>query len=200
MIGHAAAVVAAAAAATSTPGVTASTITIGGTAPLSGPAAAFASVARGSEAYFEYVNARGGVHRRKIVYRYFDDAYDPARTVQLTQRLVEQEHVLALFDTVGTDNALAIRQYVNDRKVPDLFVGSGVSKIATEHAKYPWTIGRARRSSSSSRTRTSARICSAASGAASAAAARSSRSCRTRRRTPTSRRRSRVSTLRGQTR
>ena len=141
MIGHAAAVVAAAAAATSTPGVTGSTITIGGTAPLSGPAAAFASVARGSEAYFEYVNARGGVHRRKIVYRYFDDAYDPARTVQLTQRLVEQEHVLALFDTVGTDNALAIRQYVNDRKVPDLFVGSGVSKIATEHAKYPWTIG-----------------------------------------------------------
>ena len=141
MIAHLAAAVAAAAAGTSTPGVTSTTITIGGTVPLSGPAQAFGSVARGSDAYFKYVNSRGGVHGRKIVYRYVDDGYDPARTVQLTQRLVEQDQVFALFDTVGTDNALAIRQYVNDRKVPDLLVGSGASKIATEHAKYPWMMG-----------------------------------------------------------
>jgi branched-chain amino acid transport system substrate-binding protein len=98
-------------------------------------------VARGSDAYFKYVNSRGGVRGRKIVYKYLDDGYDPARTVQLTQRLVEQDQVFALFDTVGTDNALAIRQYVNDRKVPDLFVGSGAAKIAIEHGRYPWMMG-----------------------------------------------------------
>ena len=141
MIAHLAAAVAAVTASAATPGVTPTTITIGGTVPLSGPAAAFGSVARGSDAYFKYVNSRGGVNGRKIVYKYVDDAYDPARTVQLTQRLVEQDQVFALFDTVGTDNALAIRQYVSDRKVPDLFVGSGAAKIATEHAKYPWMMG-----------------------------------------------------------
>ena len=141
MIAHLVAAVAAASTPASAPGVTPTTITIGGTVPLSGPAAAFGSVGRGSDAYFKYVNSQGGVHGRKIVYKYLDDGYDPARTVQLTQRLVEQDQVFALFDTVGTDNALAIRQYVNDRKVPDLFVGSGVGKIASEHARYPWMMG-----------------------------------------------------------
>jgi branched-chain amino acid transport system substrate-binding protein len=141
VIAHPAAAVAAMTANAATPGVTPTTITIGGTVPLSGPAAAFGSVARGSDAYFKYVNSRGGVHRRKIVYKYLDDGYEPARTVQLTQRLVEQDQVFALFDTVGTDNALAIRQYVNDRKVPDLFVGSGAAKIAIEHGRYPWMMG-----------------------------------------------------------
>ncbi len=140
MIAHLAAAAIAVGAA-GTPGVTQTTITIGGTVPLSGPAAAFGSVARGSDAYFSYVNANGGVHGRKIVYKYLDDGYDSARTVLLTQQLVEQDGVFALFDTVGTDNALAIRQYVNARKVPDLFVGSGVSKIAADHAKLPWMMG-----------------------------------------------------------
>ena len=176
MIAHLAAAAAAAVLApNAAPGVTATTITIGGTVPLSGPAAAFGSVARGSDAYFTYVNARGGVNGRKIVYKYLDDAYEPPRTVQLTQQLVEQDHVFALFDTIGTDNALAIREYVNDRKVPDLFVGSGVSKLASEHAKYPWSMGylpsfpgegggspqrrQAQRSPSCTRTPTSARTC-----------------------------------------
>jgi branched-chain amino acid transport system substrate-binding protein len=142
VIAHLAAAAAAVALApNATPGVTATTITIGGTVPISGPAAAFGSVGRGSDAYFQYVNSYGGVHGRKIVYKYLDDAYEPAKTVQLTQQLVEQEKVFALFDTVGTDNALAIREYVNDRKVPDLFVGSGVSDIAQQHAKYPWMMG-----------------------------------------------------------
>jgi branched-chain amino acid transport system substrate-binding protein len=141
VIAHLAAAAAAVALGTSTPGVTPTTITIGGTVPLSGPAVAFGSVARGSDAYFKYVNAHGGVHGRKIVYTYLDDGYDPARTVLLTQQLVEQDGVFALFDTVGTDNALAIRQYVNARRVPDLFVGSGDSQLATEHAKYPWEMG-----------------------------------------------------------
>jgi branched-chain amino acid transport system substrate-binding protein len=124
-----------------TPGVTPTTITLGGTAPLSGPAAAFGSVARGSDAYFKYVNSRGGVHGRKIVYDYLDDGYESARTVQLTQQLVEQDHVFALFDTIGTDNALAVRGYVNQQKIPDLFVGSGVAKIADDHARFPWMMG-----------------------------------------------------------
>jgi branched-chain amino acid transport system substrate-binding protein len=123
------------------PGITPTTITLGGTAPLNGPAAAFGSVARGSAAYFNYVNSRGGVHGRKIVYDYLDDGYEPARTVQLTQQLVEQDHVFALFDTIGTDNALAVRGYANQQKIPDLFVGSGVSKIADDHARFPWMMG-----------------------------------------------------------
>ena len=140
MIAHLAAA-ALALAPSATPGVTPTTITLGGTAPLNGPAAAFGSVARGSDAYFKYVNSRGGVHGRKIVYTYLDDGYEPARTVQLTQQLVEQDHVFALFDTIGTDNALAVRSYVNQQKIPDLFVGSGVSKIAQDHAKFPWMMG-----------------------------------------------------------
>src|SRR5262249_20259490 len=142
VIAHLAAAAAAVALAPhASPGVTATTITIGGTVPLSGPATAFGSVGPRAHASFQYVNAQGGVHGRKIVYKYLDDGYEPARTVLLTQQLIEQDKVFALFDTVGTDNALAIRGYVNDRKVPDLFVGSGVSTIAREHAKYPWTMG-----------------------------------------------------------
>ncbi|HSL63224.1 MAG TPA: ABC transporter substrate-binding protein, partial [Gaiellaceae bacterium] len=72
---------------TADPGVTSNQILIGGTAPLSGVAAAYASVARGAEAYFKYMNARGGVNGRKIAYRYYDDAYNPQQTVQQTRKL-----------------------------------------------------------------------------------------------------------------
>jgi len=124
-----------------TPGVTPTTVTIGGTVPLNGPAAAFGSVGRGADAYFRYVDDHGGVFGRKIVYKYLDDEYDVAKTILLTRQLVEQDQVLAIFNTVGTEHALAIRSYLNDRKVPELFVGSGVSKIAAERSKYPWTMG-----------------------------------------------------------
>src|SRR5207245_7337832 len=70
-----------------------------------------------------------------------DDQYDPAKTVQLTQKLVEQDNVFALFNSIGTEHALAVRDYLNVRKVPQLFVGSGAATIAAQHAKYPWTIG-----------------------------------------------------------
>ena len=143
MISHLAAAAAAIAlgAPTATPGVTSSTITIGGTIPISGPAAAYASVGKGAEAYFQFVNSRGGVFGRKIVYEYLDDEFDVSKTILLTRQLVEQDNVLAIFNSVGTEHALAIRSYLNDRKVPQLFVGSGVSKLATEHAKYPWSMG-----------------------------------------------------------
>ena len=137
MIAH----VAAAALALSTPGVSATTITLGGTVPLTGPAAAYASVGRGADAYFKYVNSKGGVFGRKIVYKYEDDEFDVSKTILLTRQLVEQDNVLAIFNSVGSEHALAIRPYLNDRKVPQLFVGSGVSKLASEHKKYPWSMG-----------------------------------------------------------
>jgi branched-chain amino acid transport system substrate-binding protein len=124
-----------------TPGVTPTTISIGGTVPISGPAAAYGSVGRGADAYFKYVNSRGGVFGRKISYKFLDDEFDVAKTIQLTRQLVEQDKVLAIFNSVGTEHALAIRSYLNDRKVPQLFVGSGVSKLATEHARYRWSMG-----------------------------------------------------------
>jgi branched-chain amino acid transport system substrate-binding protein len=123
------------------PGVTASTITIGGTVPITGPAALFASVGSGADAYFKYVNAHGGVNSRKIKYLYLDDAYDPAKTVQLTRQLVEQDHVFAIFNSVGTDNNLAIRDYLNASKVPQLFGGTGAAKIGDAFKSDPWTIG-----------------------------------------------------------
>jgi branched-chain amino acid transport system substrate-binding protein len=133
--------VAAAALALATPGVTPTTITLGGTIPITGPAAAYGSVGRGADAYFKYVNFKGGVFGRKIVYEYDDDEFDVAKTILLTRQLVEQDSVLAIFNSVGTEHALAVRPYLNDRKVPQLFVGSGVSKLATEHRKYPWSMG-----------------------------------------------------------
>jgi branched-chain amino acid transport system substrate-binding protein len=133
--------IAAAALALTTPGVTQSTITLGATIPITGPAAAYGSVGRGADAYFKYVNSKGGVFGRKIVYKYEDDEFDVAKTIQLTRKLVEQDDVLAIFNSVGTEHALAIRSYLNDRKVPQLFLGSGVTQLASEHGKYPWSMG-----------------------------------------------------------
>jgi ABC-type branched-subunit amino acid transport system substrate-binding protein len=124
-----------------TPGVTPTQITLGATIPITGPAAAYGSVGRGADAYFKYVNSKGGVFGRKIDYKYLDDEFDVAKTITLTRQLVEQDQVFAIFNSVGTEHALAIRSYLNDRKVPQLFIGSGVSKLATEHAKYPWSMG-----------------------------------------------------------
>jgi branched-chain amino acid transport system substrate-binding protein len=122
------------------PGVTPTRIVLGGTVPLSGEAAAFGAVGPGALAYFRYVNARGGVHGRRIDYRFYDDGLDPAQTVQLTRRLVEQDKVFAIFNTVGTPTNAAIQPYLNQMKVPQLFVGDGSQGIA-QAARYPWTMG-----------------------------------------------------------
>jgi branched-chain amino acid transport system substrate-binding protein len=131
---------AAGAAANGDPGVTATSIVLGGTVPLSGEAAAFGSVGPGAKAYFDYVNAKGGVNGRKIDYRFLDDGYDPAQTVQLTRKLVEQDKVFAIFNAVGTANNLAIRDYLNAQKVPQLFAGDGSDALA-KPGTYPWTMG-----------------------------------------------------------
>jgi branched-chain amino acid transport system substrate-binding protein len=130
-----------AASAAADPGVTAREIVIGGTVPLSGEAAAFGSVGPGAKAYFDYVNARGGVYGRKIVYRYYDDGYDPSRTVQLTRQLVEQDKVFAIFNSVGTANNIAVRDYLNAIKVPQLFSGDGSDAIGGSPKQYPYTMG-----------------------------------------------------------
>ena len=126
---------------TDTPGVTATQIVLGATGPLTGSESQYQPVLSGAQAYFSYVNDHGGVLGRKIQYNVEDDQYDPAKTVALTQKLVEQDNVFAIFNSVGTEHALAVRQYLNDRKVPQLFVGTGATTIATQHKQYPWTMG-----------------------------------------------------------
>ena len=117
------------------------TILLGATAPLSGPAVGVRSVARGASAYFRYVNARGGVNGRTIAYKVVDDASDPSRAVQATQQLVEQDEVFAIVNAVGTEQNLATRDYLNAAKVPQLFVGSGATTFGSDYRQYPWTIG-----------------------------------------------------------
>jgi len=127
--------------AASTPGVTAKTIVLGGTVPITGPAALFGSVGRGADAYFKYVNAHGGVNGRKIKYLYRDDGYDPSKTVQLTRELVENDKVFAIFSPIGTDNTIATTDYLNAAKVPQLFAGTGAARVGDAYKTHPWTIG-----------------------------------------------------------
>jgi branched-chain amino acid transport system substrate-binding protein len=124
-----------------TPGVTATQIVLGATGPLSGAESQYQPVLSGAKAYFDYVNDHGGVLGRKIVYKIEDDQYDPVQTVQLTQKLVEQDAVFAIVNSIGTEHALAVREYMNERKVPQLFVGSGATIIAAQHKQLPWTMG-----------------------------------------------------------
>jgi branched-chain amino acid transport system substrate-binding protein len=139
-LGCALAVVSAASAA-GTPGVTSSSILIGGTTPLTGPAQAYQSVAKGADAYFKYVNDHGGVFKRKIKYKYLDDGYNPSQTVQATRQLVQQDKVFAIFNSLGTEPNLAIRDYLNQLHVPQLFCASGATTWGRDYKKYPWTIG-----------------------------------------------------------
>jgi branched-chain amino acid transport system substrate-binding protein len=123
------------------PGLSSSEILIGGTVPLSGIAASYASVGRGAEAYFKYVNARGGVNGRKITFKYLDDAYDPSQTVENVRELIQNDQVFALFSVVGTNSNLAIRDFTNAAKVPVVFSAAGATTFGRDYAKYPYTIG-----------------------------------------------------------
>jgi branched-chain amino acid transport system substrate-binding protein len=122
------------------PGITPTKIVLGATAPLSGPASLFASIERGAAAYFAYVNAHGGVNGRTIDYRISDDGFDPSRTVQETRKLVEQDGVFALFNSLGTEQNLAVAHYLNDSGVPQLFAATGVDAIF-DAKRYPLTVG-----------------------------------------------------------
>ena len=126
---------------TATPGVTATEVVIGGTIPVTGVASAYRTVGLGAAAYFRYVNAHGGVNHRKIRYIIKDDQYDPGQTMEKTRELVEQDHVFAIFNSLGTEHNLATRPYLNAIKVPQLFVASGATTWGKDGNQWPWTIG-----------------------------------------------------------
>jgi branched-chain amino acid transport system substrate-binding protein len=122
------------------PGVTAGEIVIGQTMPYSGPVTAFGTLGKGELAFFAMINDQGGVNGRKIKLLSLDDGYAPPKTVEQTRKLVEQEGVAFLFSSIGTATNTAIQKYLNDRKIPQLFIGSGASKWGN-YQQYPWTIG-----------------------------------------------------------
>src|SRR5271165_7046872 len=123
-----------------TPGVTDTEIKIGQTMPYSGPASAYGVIGRTEAAYFKMINEQGGVNGRKINLLSLDDGYSPPKTVEQVRRLVEDEKVAFLFNTLGTAPNLAIRQYCNDNKIPQLFVSTGAA-VFSDPAHFPWTIG-----------------------------------------------------------
>jgi branched-chain amino acid transport system substrate-binding protein len=130
-----------------TPGVTAKNVTIGATLPLTGPASAYGTIATAMKAYFSYVNARKGpdgkrgVLGRQIVFKVYDDGYNPANTVQLVRRLVEQDNVFAIVGALGTEHNEAIRPYLNSKKVPQILNATGAATWGKDWKRYPWTRG-----------------------------------------------------------
>jgi branched-chain amino acid transport system substrate-binding protein len=122
------------------PGVTDTEIKIGQTMPYSGPASAYGVIGRTELAYFKMINEQGGVNGRKINLISLDDGYSPPKTVEQVRRLVEQEKVAFLFQTLGTPCNSAIREYCNDNKIPQLFVATGAAKW-NDPKHFPWTIG-----------------------------------------------------------
>jgi branched-chain amino acid transport system substrate-binding protein len=123
------------------PGISDDSIKLGGSYPFSGPASAYRSIAVGARAHFKFVNANGGVGDRKIEFVTLDDAYEPARAVQNARRLIQQEEVFALFNTLGTPNNAAIWDYVNEQEVPHVYVATGASLWGADIEAHPWTIG-----------------------------------------------------------
>ena len=110
----------------SAPGITANQILIGSHQPLTGVAApGYDEIAPASNAYFQYVNSRGGIYGRKIVYKYLNDQYDPTITSTVVHQLVLQDNVFGIFDGLGTPTHLAVVKYLNSSKIPDVFVASG---------------------------------------------------------------------------
>jgi len=114
-------------------------ILIGQTLPYSGPLSGFGIIGRAQEAYFEKVNAEGGINGRKIKFITLDDAYSPPKTVEQTRKLVEQDEVLLMFGSLGTATNNAVHRYLNGKKVPQLFVLSGATKWA-DPKNFPWTM------------------------------------------------------------
>jgi branched-chain amino acid transport system substrate-binding protein len=115
-------------------------IKVGQTAPFSGPASAYATIAKAQAAYIKMVNDQGGVNGRKINLIQYDDAYSPPKTVEQVRKLVESDEVLLTFQLVGTPSNAAVQKYLNAKKVPQLFAATGASKF-TDPKNFPWTMG-----------------------------------------------------------
>ena len=130
-----------------TPGVTAKQIVIGGSFPLTGPASSYAPIPQAMKAYFSHINARRGpdgkrgVYGRQIVFKYYDDGYNPVNSVQQHRRLVEQDRVFAVVGTLGTEVNQAVQPYLNSRGVPHVLVSTGASEFGLDYRRYPWSIG-----------------------------------------------------------
>jgi ABC-type branched-subunit amino acid transport system substrate-binding protein len=122
------------------PGASDTEIKIGQTQPYSGPASAYGTIGKLHQAYFKMVNEQGGINGRKVNLISLDDGYSPPKTVEQIRKLVEQEEVLATFNTLGTAPNSAIHKYMNAKKVPHLFLSTGATKWA-DPKNYPWTIG-----------------------------------------------------------
>ena len=121
-------------------GVTATEIKIGNTNPYSGPASAYGAIGKSIAAYFKMVNEQGGINGRKINFITYDDGYSPPKTVEMVRKLVEQDQVLFVFQTLGTPSNTAIHKYMNMAKVPQLHVATGATKW-NDPKNFPWTMG-----------------------------------------------------------
>ncbi|MCP3461388.1 MULTISPECIES: ABC transporter substrate-binding protein [unclassified Bradyrhizobium] len=121
-------------------GATDTEIRIGNIMPYSGPASAYGVIGKTEEAYFNKINAEGGINGRKIKFISYDDAYSPPKTLEQARKLVESDEVFLIFGSLGTSTNAAIRKYMNEKKVPQLFVASGASKW-NDPKNYPWTMG-----------------------------------------------------------
>jgi branched-chain amino acid transport system substrate-binding protein len=115
-------------------------IKIGNTNPYSGNASAYGQIGRTIEAYFKLVNDQGGINGRKITFITYDDGYSPPKTVEMVRKLVEEDKVLLVFQTLGTPSNSAIHRYMNQKRVPHLFVATGASKWGNPK-EFPWTMG-----------------------------------------------------------
>ena len=122
------------------PGVTATEVKLGNTNPYSGPASAYGTIGKAIGAYFKKVNEEGGINGRKINFVTLDDAYSPPKAVEMVRKLVEDDKVLLLFQTLGTPSNSAIWRYMNDEQVPQLFVATGATKWGDPKG-HPWTMG-----------------------------------------------------------
>ncbi len=121
-------------------GATDKEIKVGHFCPYSGPASAYGVIGKAHEAYWKSINDAGGINGRKVVFVTRDDGYNPSKSVEVTRELIEQEKVLCLFNTLGTPTNTAIHKYVNQKKVPHLFVSTGASKWG-KPKDFPWTMG-----------------------------------------------------------
>jgi ABC-type branched-subunit amino acid transport system substrate-binding protein len=121
-------------------GATDTEIKIGQTVPFSGPASAYATIGKAQAAYIKMINDQGGVNGRKITFIQYDDAYSPPKTVEQVRKLVESDEVLLTFQLIGTPSNAAVQKYLNTKKVPQLFAGTGASKF-TDPKNFPWTVG-----------------------------------------------------------
>jgi branched-chain amino acid transport system substrate-binding protein len=122
------------------PGVTATELKIGNTNAYSGPASAYGVIAKTETAFFQMVNDQGGVGGRKINFISYDDGYNPPKTVEQVRRLIEEDQVAFLFQTLGTPTNTAIQKYVNSKKVPHLLISTGADKWG-DYKHFPWTMG-----------------------------------------------------------